>query len=59
MEFTNALKNRRLRGKDGEAEAALFLENKGFKILERNFGKRSGEIDIIAEDENKTLTISF
>ena len=55
MEFTDALKNKRLRGKEGEAEAVLFLENKGFEILERNFGKRKGEIDIIAEDENKTL----
>ena len=30
--------------------AGQFLEKNGFKILERNFRSRSGEIDIIAQD---------
>jgi len=36
-------------GKLGESIAAQFLERKGFKILERNYRKPWGEIDIIAE----------
>lgn len=35
-------------GKRGEEIAANYLENKGFKILERNFRCRTGEIDIVA-----------
>lgn len=36
-------------GKAGEDIACQFLEHKGFKILERNYRKPWGEIDIIAE----------
>ena len=32
----------------GEDAACVFLKNKGYKILERNFRKGYGEIDIIA-----------
>ena len=34
----------------GEEKAARFLESKGYRILERNYHSRYGEIDIIAED---------
>jgi len=45
----------KVKGKIGEDLAAEFLENKGFKIIERNWNySRSGEIDIIAYDK-KTL----
>ena len=37
-------------GQTGEKLAARFLEKKGWKILERNFRTRRGEIDLIAED---------
>jgi putative endonuclease len=37
-------------GDSGERVAALFLEDRGYKILERNFRTRGGEIDLIAED---------
>jgi len=37
-------------GRQGELEAAAFLEKKGYRILERNYRSRYGEIDIIAED---------
>lgn len=37
-------------GKKGELKAAEFLEKKGFKIIETNYLKRVGEIDIIAFD---------
>jgi putative endonuclease len=35
-------------GKTAENAAAKFLENKGYRILERNFKNKFGEIDIIA-----------
>jgi len=37
-------------GKKGEQKAINHLKEKGFNILESNFHKRSGEIDIIAFD---------
>jgi putative endonuclease len=36
------------KGKEGEEKAALFLEQKGFKILEHNFRSKTGEVDLIA-----------
>lgn len=39
-------------GQTGEDMAAAFLENKGFKILERNFRAGQSEIDIIAMDKD-------
>ena len=38
-------------GRNGENIASKVLENKNYKILERNFRCRQGEIDIIAYDE--------
>lgn len=38
-----------IRGKVGEDAACKFLKQKGYKILERNFRKRYGELDIIAQ----------
>ena len=37
-------------GKDGEDIAAVFLEKKGFRIIEKNYRTAFGEIDIIAQD---------
>lgn len=39
-------------GKNYEEKAALFLEKQGFRILERNFRCRQGEVDIIGIHEN-------
>jgi putative endonuclease len=39
------------RGRAGEAAAARYLEEKGLKILERNFRGASGEVDLIALEE--------
>lgn len=36
----------------GEDKAVEFLEKKGYKILNRNYRSRFGEIDIIAMDRN-------
>ena len=40
----------KLKGDIGEDAAAKFLVKKGFKIVERNFKSKLGEIDIVALD---------
>jgi len=42
-------------GKFGEDLACRYLMNKGYKVLERNYRKPWGEIDIIATAPDKTL----
>lgn len=44
-------------GKLGEKIAAEFLSSKGFKIVEMNFYKRWGEIDIIALDKDTLVFV--
>ena len=41
-------------GESGEQLAVEFLSSKGYKILERNFKSKLGEIDIVAKDK-KTI----
>ncbi|MBX4200062.1 YraN family protein [Candidatus Parcubacteria bacterium] len=36
-------------GNIGENVAVMFLEKRGFKVLERNYLRKWGEIDIVAE----------
>ena len=48
--------NKRAFGGQGEADARSFLEQKGAKILEMNYRRPTGEIDIIAR---KGRTILF
>lgn len=43
-------------GRLGESEAARFLEKRGYKLLERNYRCKYGEIDIVAQDGR---TIAF
>lgn len=43
--------NKRLIGKEKETIASDFLRTKGYHILQQNFQCRSGEIDIIAKDQ--------
>ena len=43
-------------GQRGEELALEFLKKQGFKIVEKNYRIRSGEIDIIAQDQG---TICF
>lgn len=41
----------------GEGFAAIHLQEKGYTILERNFRKKFGEIDIIAKDTNTLVFV--
>lgn len=44
-------------GKEGEEVAAKYLEQKGLKIIERNFHSQQGEVDIVARDEKHLVFI--
>jgi putative endonuclease len=44
-------------GFSGESAAASFLQKKGYKILQKNFKIRYGEIDIIAIHKNTLVFI--
>ncbi len=52
MTRTRTTRARKNLGDSGERVAALFLEQRGYKILDRNWRSRTraGEIDLIAED---------
>ncbi len=43
--------HKRAKGNKGENIACSFLENRGFVIIERNYLKKWGEIDIIAQKD--------
>jgi len=47
----------RNKGKSGEDIAVQFLKRRGYRILERNFRTKFGEIDIIARDRKTTVFI--
>jgi putative endonuclease len=44
-------------GRDGESVALMFLKKKGYRILEKNFRTKVGEIDIIAEQDGTIVFI--
>ena len=46
-----------IQGKYGEDLACEFLKEHGYKIIERNFRIRGGEIDIIAYDDNTLVYV--
>lgn len=54
MKTTRARKNL---GDAGERIAALFLEQRGYKIIARNFRTRAGEMDLIGEDTDGLVFI--
>jgi putative endonuclease len=49
--------SKRAVGNSAEDLAATYLKKKGYKILERNFTIRGGEIDLIATKDNKLIFI--
>lgn len=44
-------------GRLGERIASQYLFSRGFKILEMNFHKRWGELDIVAEDQETLVFV--
>jgi putative endonuclease len=44
-------------GEQGETIAARHLKKKGYKILERNYRTKLGEIDIIASDKDTIVFV--
>lgn len=61
-----ALTSKQIKGNLGEELAANWLIGKGYRILDRNYRKKYGEIDIVCEKEDqlhfvevKTVTRAF
>ena len=48
---------RRQRGQHGEDIASTYLEQQGYRIAQRNYRNRYGEIDIIAWDDSTLVFI--
>ena len=46
-----------LLGEQGENQALLFLQQKGLKLLKRNYRSRYGEIDLIMEDNEHIVFV--
>jgi len=44
-------------GKQGEELAVSLLRKKGYKVVERNFRTRAGEIDIIAKHKRRIVFV--
>ena len=44
-------------GKKGEELAAFYLKSQGYQIIEKNFKKRYGEIDLIALEKDTLVFI--
>jgi putative endonuclease len=44
-------------GLEGEALAATELERLGYRILDRRYGSRFGEIDLIAQDDGTVVFV--
>ena len=49
--------NKRQLGLKGETQGTKFLKKQGYRIIERNFRTRSGEIDIIAREGREIVFI--
>ena len=49
--------NKQELGKAGEEISCIYLEQIGYRIIERNFSCRQGEIDIIAKDKDEYVFI--
>ena len=48
---------KRKKGDKGEEVAFLYLKNNGYKILDRNYENRFGEIDIIAQKDKEIIFV--
>jgi putative endonuclease len=52
-----ARRSRMALGRAGEDLAALYLEARGFRVLERGFRTRDGEIDLVAADDETVVFV--
>lgn len=50
-------RNKRSAGKEKEDLAASYLQKQGYRICERNFRTRFGEIDLIAEKDSALVFV--
>lgn len=48
---------KKLLGQEGEERAARFLTEQGYRILERNYRTKSGEIDLIALHKDEVVFV--
>lgn len=55
----NIMYQKHIIGKLGEDEATKYLEQNGYKILDRNFSCKRGEIDIIALEKEEIVFIEI
>lgn len=46
-------------GRKGEELAQAYLEEKGFKVIERNFRCAMGEVDLIAKDRDTIVFVEI
>ena len=44
-------------GRYGEERAAVFLQDRGYEIIERNWRSQAGEIDLIAKDKDRLVFV--
>jgi putative endonuclease len=51
------LNQRQIFGEKGESIAVRYLKKKGYKILEKNYRTKLGEIDIIAKDKGTIVFV--
>ena len=49
--------NKKNKGTEAENQACLFLQQKGLKLISRNYYCRQGEIDLIMNDDETTVFI--
>jgi putative endonuclease len=57
MRGESSLGTRKQEGARGEAIAARFLEQRGMKIIARNYRYDRGEIDLIADDHGELVFV--
>lgn len=55
MKIGSGMKHNKIIGAWGEQIAANYLKNKGFTVLDRNYRKKWGEIDIVARDTEEKV----
>jgi putative endonuclease len=44
-------------GRYGEDRAAIFLQDRGYEIIDRNWRSQVGEIDLVAKDKDRLVFI--